>query len=71
VKLPHLVPEDPEPELVFCPLDQQPLPLAYSVTDGQFHYSGDYSARLRDPGSDVAVCFGGAIAVTRLSLAQV
>ena len=31
VNLPHLAPEDPEPEVVFCPLDPSPLPLAYRV----------------------------------------
>jgi 5'-nucleotidase len=66
VNFPHLLAGDPEPEVVFCPLDPSPLPLAYRVEDGQAVYSARYQDRRRRPGCDVEVCFGGAIAVTRI-----
>lgn len=71
VNLPHLAATEPDPQIIYCGLDQQPLPLAYDVKDGHFHYAGDYSARPRDPKRDVDICFSGNIAVTRLSLLQV
>jgi 5'-nucleotidase len=64
VNFPHLAPEEPEPEVAFCPLDSSPLPLNYRVEADQAVYSGDYQRRARKPGSDIDVCFGGRIAVT-------
>ncbi|MDB5349430.1 MAG: surE 1 [Planctomycetota bacterium] len=69
VNLPHPEPGSPEPGIVFCPLDTSPLPLAYRVEGDEAHYSGDYQARARRPGSDVDVCFKGSIAVSLVSLA--
>jgi len=69
VNFPHLTPEDPEPEMVFCPLDPNPLPLSYRHEDEDHHiYDGIYTSRLRSPGTDVDVCFGGAISVTEIRL---
>lgn len=68
VNLPHPEPGAPEPALVHCPLDPSPLPLRYRVEGDISRYCGDYQARHRRPGSDVAVCFGGQIAVTRVRL---
>jgi 5'-nucleotidase len=68
VNLPHLEPNAADPPIVFCPLEIGPLPLSYRRDGDLFHYDGDYHARPRRPGSDVAVCFGGAVAVTLLSL---
>lgn len=67
VNLPHLDDNDPEPEIIFCPLDTNPLPLVYDERDDGFHDAGEYAKRPRTQGSDVEVCFGGRIAVTRLS----
>jgi 5'-nucleotidase len=64
VNFPHLAPEDPEPNVVFCPLDLSPLPLSYRVEAGEAVYAAVYQERLRRPGCDVDVCFGGQIAVT-------
>lgn len=66
VNLPHPGPDASFPEVVFCPLDPSPLPLAFLIDEEgrSAHYSGDYQARDRVPGSDVDVCFGGRIAVT-------
>jgi 5'-nucleotidase len=67
VNLPHLRPDEPEPQVIFCPLEQQPLPLEFLEKDEHWHYAGNYHGRARQPGTDVDVCFGGNIAVTRLS----
>jgi 5'-nucleotidase len=68
VNLPHLDPGTPDPERVFCPLDLSPLPLSFREDGDRLHYNGDYHGRPRRPGADVDVCFGGRIAVTRLTL---
>ena len=68
VNLPHLLPEDPDPEVVFCEPCTQPLPVNYRIEGDNFYYVGDYASRDRTPRSDVDVCFSGKIAVTRLRL---
>jgi 5'-nucleotidase len=68
VNLPHLLPDEPEPALVFCPLEGGPLPLGYRHEDDCLHYNGNYHERQRRPGSDVDVCFAGNIAVTQLAV---
>lgn len=69
VNFPHLRPEDPEPEIVFCPLDPSPLPLSYRHEDDDHHvYDGVYASRPRIPGADIDICFGGQIAVTGIRL---
>lgn len=69
VNLPHLGPDEPDPEVVFCPLDPHPLPLSYRHEDGDgMLYDGDYHTRARTAGADVDVCFGGRIAVTAIQL---
>jgi 5'-nucleotidase len=68
VNLPHLVPGDPEPDLVVCPACTQPLPTDFKVDQEQFYYVGEYGRRRYDPGSDVAICFGGHIAATKICL---
>jgi 5'-nucleotidase len=68
VNLPHLRPDDPDPEAVECPLDPLPLPLSFRREGDLLHYDGDYHGRRRARGTDVDVCFGGKIAVTRIAL---
>jgi len=68
VNLPHLTEIDPEPDLIFCSSCTQPLPTEFKVEDDKFYYIGEYGKRRRDPGSDVEVCFGGGIAVTKICL---
>lgn len=70
VNLPHLLPTDPDPEMVFCPLCTQPLPAVYTPQADGLLYNGNYHQRKRDPGSDVDVCFSGHIAITQISLTQ-
>lgn len=69
VNLPHLDPGTADPEVVFCPLDPNPLPLSYRhEEDGRSFYNGEYHMRERTEGSDVDVCFKGRIAVTEIRL---
>jgi 5'-nucleotidase len=55
------------PDLLFCPLEESPLPVSYIVEGDTFHYGGRYSQRARVPGSDVYHCFGGKITATYVS----
>jgi 5'/3'-nucleotidase len=68
VNLPHPEPGGPEPRVVFCPVDPSPLPLKYDIEGDHVRYVGDYQSRARRPGHDVAVCFGGAIAMSQVWL---
>ncbi|MCH8205005.1 MAG: 5'/3'-nucleotidase SurE [Candidatus Hydrogenedentes bacterium] len=68
VNLPHLMPEEPDPEIVFCTPCTQPLPVKYRVEGDALYYEGVYSDRARDPGADVDLCFSGKITVSLLRL---
>jgi 5'-nucleotidase len=68
VNLPHPALGDPEPRIVFCPLEAGPLPLAFRTDGDSLHYAGNYHERVRQPGSDVDVCFSGNIAVTQVPI---
>jgi len=68
VNLPHLLPGEPDPEVVFCEPSTQPLPVNYRIEGDNFYYVGTYAERDRTPGTDVDVCFSGKIAVTLLRL---
>ena len=66
VNLPNLPADAPPPEVVECPADGSPLGLGYRLTPDGWAYAANYHDRPRTTGSDVDVCFGGAIAVSRL-----
>jgi 5'-nucleotidase len=66
VNLPHLDPGADYPGLVFAPIDPSPLPIRFEEEGEGFRYRGDYHGRETRPGHDVAVCFGGRIAVSPL-----
>ncbi|MGI8820517.1 MAG: 5'/3'-nucleotidase SurE [Chthoniobacterales bacterium] len=69
VNLPHLPADATDPEVVWCALDPNPLPLNYRhEEESGLYYAGDYALRSRTPGADVDVCFGGRIAVTEIRL---
>lgn len=69
VNLPHSDSPADEPEVVFCPQEEHPLLVAYEqVGENELQYVGDYHERPRRKGSDVDVCFGGDIAVSRASV---
>ena len=66
VNFPDLDGAAADPDIVFCALDSNPLPIHYEIRDGRFHYRGDYHQRERHAGRDVDVCFSGQIAITQL-----
>jgi 5'-nucleotidase len=66
VNLPHLLPDSPDPEMIFCQPCTKPLPVNYRVEGDNFYYVGEYGKRGRTLGSDVDVCFSGNIAITQL-----
>jgi 5'-nucleotidase len=68
INLPSLAAHEPEPSVVHCPLELGPLPLSFREAEGGLHYDANYHQRARTDGSDVATCFAGHIAVTRLAL---
>ena len=69
VNLPNLPLGADTPEVVWCPLDPNPLPLNYRhEEESDLYFAGDYQLRHRAPGADVDVCFGGRIAVTAVRL---
>jgi len=68
VNLPHPDGDLDEVPIVFCGLDTRPHGVRYRREGDLFVYAGDYHARPRQAGRDVDVCFGGRIAVTRVSL---
>lgn len=71
VNLPHLEPDEKkQPQVVFCPLDPDPLPLTYrhGEQEDEFYYEGNYTTRRRKAGADMDVCLRGDIAVTELRL---
>lgn len=68
INLPHLDPEADDPEIVFCQLCTQPLPVDFRIEGDRYHYQGEYSQRRRDPGSDVEICLSGRIAIAQLQI---
>jgi len=69
VNLPNLSPGAERPEVVWCPLDPNPLPLNYRhEAESGLYFAGDYQLRHRTPGADVEICFGGSIAITAVRL---
>jgi len=73
VNLPHRLAADGttplagEPRALRCLADPSPLPLAYRDAPA-YRYSGNYHTRQRQPGMDVAICFGGDIAISTIGL---
>ena len=69
VNLPHRNSNSPEPQIIYCPLDTNPIQMLFSTNNGtSYLYSGKYRDRPRSPGADVEVCFSGNISVTELQL---
>jgi 5'-nucleotidase len=68
VNLPMPGHTDEAPEVVHCGLDTSPLILSFREEQDSLHYNGRYSLRPRQRGLDVDVCFGGKIAVSRMSV---
>ena len=71
VNLPHLGPGEAAdaPEIVETHPCRNPLPVEFENSGaGTWRYTGNYSEREREPGSDVDVCFSGKISVSVIPL---
>lgn len=69
INLPNLPADAETPEVVWCALDPNPLPLNYRhEEESDLYFAGEYQLRHREPGCDVDVCFGGRIAVSAVRL---
>ena len=73
INLPHVAADAREPELRHCELERAPLEVAFQREENddngpRFHYTGSYPNRGHNGISDVAICFGGDVSVTRVPL---
>lgn len=69
INLPSVPAGAPEPEIVMCQHHTSPLPVAFQRDEaGAFVYSGQYHKRNKPAEGDVAACFSGAIAVSKIPL---
>ncbi|MGD2271956.1 MAG: 5'/3'-nucleotidase SurE [Desulfobacterales bacterium] len=68
VNLPHPLAADADVDFEFCRLDTHPHKYSYRNEGNKYVYEGTIHERPRDPGKDVAVCFGGKISISRLSI---
>ncbi|MEY3204138.1 MAG: 5-nucleotidase SurE [Planctomycetota bacterium] len=66
VNLPDLLADAAMPAVVECVTDASPFTLGYAPTPEGWRYEASYHDRPRVAGGDVAVCFGGAIATSKL-----
>jgi 5'-nucleotidase len=66
VNLPDLPADAAAPRIVACEIDASPFTLGYAHTPDGWRYQSSYHDRPRVAGGDVAVCFGGAISLSRL-----
>lgn len=66
VNLPPVPPDDQVLPVEACTAETASLPIRYEQqSDGRWLFRSDYQNRPRKSGSDVDVCFGGRISVTR------
>ena len=68
INLPHPHTVDQRVAHRFCDLDPNPHKYVYEKNSGVYQYVGSIHERPRDPDRDVAVCFGGSISVTLVTL---
>ncbi|MBC6478311.1 MAG: 5'/3'-nucleotidase SurE [Hormoscilla sp. GM7CHS1pb] len=65
VNFPHLEPDAPEPEILFCSLCTRPLLTEFVKQGDGYLYVGDDINRKGDSGTDVDVCLSGNIAIAQ------
>ena len=68
VNFPIWEPSQPEPQIIECRLDLNRHDVRFEPLEDRWHYRGIYRDRPRTNGHDVDVCFGGQIALTRLTI---
>ncbi len=57
-----------DPEIEYCPHDTSQVDLTFDWTDEGAIYRGQFANRGHRPGCDIAVCFSGKIAITKIAL---
>ena len=68
VNFPIWEPSQPKPQIIECRLDLNRHDVRFEPLEDRWHYRGVYRDRPRTDGHDVDVCFGGQIALTRLTI---
>ena len=68
VNLPHPITAGSGVSFEFCGLDIFPHNYNYRKEGNNYIYEGTIHERPRDPGKDVAVCFGGQISISQLAI---
>lgn len=75
LNFPHLEnPTSLHPEIVPTKPTQAPLPATFSLESSkeegvqQYRYTGNYSERIHESGSDVDICFGGKISLSKIQV---
>ncbi|MEM6691006.1 MAG: 5'/3'-nucleotidase SurE [Planctomycetota bacterium] len=68
INLPAIDPQGPPPSIELCPIDSNPIDRTAAVKgDGTLRWELDFQARPRDAGTDIDLCFGGAITMSSLN----
>jgi 5'-nucleotidase len=70
INLPHLAEDEAEPGVIFCSPEKAPLDVNFHLDSesGHLTYNSSYHNRARSKDSDVDVCFGGNIAISKLEI---
>lgn len=68
INLPHPLVPDSAVDHFFCEPDTHPHRYTYRREGGSYLYEGTIHERPRDPGRDVAICFGGGVSICRLAV---
>lgn len=68
VNLPHPLRFGSKPALKECGLDAKSHNVAYRQENGAFIFESRFHDRPRETGKDVAICFGGKISLTRMTI---
>jgi 5'-nucleotidase len=69
INLPDPIEDAPDLAHAFCNLDINPHPYTFKREGRHYTYHGSIHDRRRTPGKDVAICFGGKIAISRVAVA--
>jgi len=68
VNLPHPLRKESKLKYQVCSLDTHPHKYSYRKENNAYIYEGTIHERPRDHGKDVAVCFGGKVSITRMTI---
>lgn len=68
VNLPHPLRPDSKPAFEECDLDARSHHVSYRQENGAYILEGRFHERPRETDKDVAICFGGKISITRMTI---